>query len=59
MATNGTVESFAPPDVLAALMTMRGGETEAKKTAHAYLERFQKSVCPSLTALTGQTTVSS
>lgn len=44
MATNGTPDSFAPPDVLAAVMTMRGGEAEAKKSAHAYLERFQKSV---------------
>lgn len=44
MATNGAQEAFAPPDVLAAVMTMRGGEQEAKKQAHEYLERFQKSV---------------
>ncbi|KAH7017336.1 armadillo-type protein [Ilyonectria destructans] len=43
MATNGAQEAFAPPDVLAAVMTMRGGEQEAKKQAHEYLERFQKS----------------
>lgn len=43
MATNGAPESFAPPDVLAAVMTMRTGEPEAKKQAHEYLERFQKS----------------
>jgi transportin-3 len=44
MATNGAQEAFAPPDVLAAVMTMRSGEQEAKKHAHEYLERFQKSV---------------
>ncbi|KAK7398420.1 Nuclear import receptor [Neonectria punicea] len=43
MATNGAQEAFAPPDVLAAVMTMRSGEQEAKKQAHEYLERFQKS----------------
>ncbi|KAH7160891.1 armadillo-type protein [Dactylonectria macrodidyma] len=43
MATNGAQEAFAPPDVLAAVLTMRGGEQEAKKQAHEYLERFQKS----------------
>ncbi|KAF4469623.1 hypothetical protein FALBO_3490 [Fusarium albosuccineum] len=43
MATNGAQEAFAPPDVLAAVMTMRSGEQEAKKHAHEYLERFQKS----------------
>lgn len=44
MATNGAQESFAPDDVLGAVMTMRNGEQETKKKAHAYLERFQKSV---------------
>ena len=44
MATNGGQESFAPDDVLGAVMTMRNGEQETKKKAHAYLERFQKSV---------------
>lgn len=44
MATNGNQETFAPDDVLAAVMTMRGGEQESKKKAHEYLERFQKSV---------------
>ncbi|KFH44036.1 hypothetical protein ACRE_052070 [Hapsidospora chrysogenum ATCC 11550] len=43
MATNGSEEAFAPADVLAAVMTMRGGEQENKKKAHEYLERFQKS----------------
>lgn len=44
MATNGAQEAFAPSDVLAAVMTMRGGEQDTKKQAHEYLERFQKSV---------------
>ncbi|TDZ27748.1 Uncharacterized protein CTRI78_v012193 [Colletotrichum trifolii] len=43
MATNGTQEAFALSDVLSAMVTMRGGEQEPKKKAHAYLERFQKS----------------
>ncbi|KAH6607611.1 hypothetical protein Trco_003924 [Trichoderma cornu-damae] len=43
MATNGTQEAFTPTDVLGAVMTMRSGEQEAKKKAHEYLERFQKS----------------
>ncbi|KAM5348232.1 hypothetical protein ACJ41O_008056 [Fusarium nematophilum] len=43
MATNGAQEAFAPPDVLAAVMTMRSGEQAAKKHAHEYLQRFQKS----------------
>ncbi|KAF7561706.1 hypothetical protein G7046_g2434 [Stylonectria norvegica] len=43
MASNGAQEAFAPNDVLAAVMTMRSGEQEAKKQAHEYLERFQKS----------------
>lgn len=51
MATNGALEAFAPPDVLAAVMTMRSGEQDAKKKAHEYLERFQKSVGPVLSIL--------
>jgi transportin-3 len=43
MAANGAQEAFAPSDVLGAVMTMRSGEQEAKKKAHEYLERFQKS----------------
>ncbi|TFB03438.1 hypothetical protein CCMA1212_004428 [Trichoderma ghanense] len=43
MATNGSQEAFAPTDVLGAVMTMRSGEQEAKKKAHEYLQRFQKS----------------
>ncbi|UKZ47233.1 hypothetical protein TrVGV298_001449 [Trichoderma virens] len=49
MATNGTQEAFAPTDVLGAVMTMRSGEQEAKKKAHEYLERFQKSAEPEAT----------
>ena len=44
MATNGAHDAFAPSDVLAAVMTMRSGEQDAKKKAHEYLESFQKSV---------------
>lgn len=44
MATNGAQDAFAPADVLAAVLTMRGGEQESKKKAHEYLEQFQKSV---------------
>ncbi|SPN99677.1 related to importin MTR10 [Cephalotrichum gorgonifer] len=43
MATNGAQESYAPSDVLAALVTMRGSEQVAKKRAHEFLETFQKS----------------
>ncbi|KEZ41133.1 Karyopherin [Scedosporium apiospermum] len=44
MATNGAQESYALPDVLAALATMRGSEHQAtKKRAHEFLENFQKS----------------
>ena len=51
MATNGSQESFAPSDVLAAVMTMRTGEQDNKTKAHHYLERFQKSVRASKTSL--------
>ena len=44
MATNGAQEAYAPGDVLAALVTMRGSEQETKKRAHEFLEGFQKSV---------------
>lgn len=44
MAANGAQDNFSPSDVLAAVMTMRSGEQEAKKKAHVYLESFQKSV---------------
>lgn len=37
-------EEFTPSSVLAAMMTMRTGDTAQKKSAHAYLEKFQKSV---------------
>ncbi|KAM0281800.1 hypothetical protein ACHAQH_003382 [Verticillium albo-atrum] len=43
MAANGAQGSYSPENVLAAVVTMRGGEREAKKQAHEYLERFQKS----------------
>lgn len=40
---NGVTAGFAP--VLSAMATMRDGQREQKKAAHAYLESFQKSVC--------------
>ena len=44
MATNGTPQAFAPGEVLQAMQTMRGSDTDKKKKAHEYLESFQKSV---------------
>lgn len=44
MATNGDQQAFAPTDVLAAVLTLRGGEQQAKEKAHEYLQSFQKSV---------------
>lgn len=48
MAANGSQQAFTPEDVLQAMVTMRGGDTDKKKRAHEYLEGFQKSVssCP-------------
>ncbi|CAI6090045.1 unnamed protein product [Clonostachys chloroleuca] len=43
MATNGDQQAFAPTDVLAAVLTLRGGEQQAKEKAHEYLQSFQKS----------------
>lgn len=41
---NAAQQAFAP--VLAALATMQGNVERAQKIqAHAYLEKFQKSVC--------------
>lgn len=45
MASNGAQAAYTPENVLAAVVAMRGTEREAKKQAHEYLERFQKSVC--------------
>lgn len=45
MATNGGAQpAFGPDEVLQAMLTMRGGDSEKKKKAHEYLELFQKSV---------------
>ena len=44
MATNGTHQAFAPGEVLQAMQTMRGSDSDKKKKAHEYLESFQKSV---------------
>ncbi|KAH6681136.1 karyopherin [Plectosphaerella plurivora] len=43
MASNGAQAAYTPENVLAAVVAMRGTEREAKKQAHEYLERFQKS----------------
>ncbi|KXJ92412.1 exportin 1-like protein [Microdochium bolleyi] len=43
MAANGSHQAFTPEDVLQAMVTMRGGDTDKKKRAHEYLESFQKS----------------
>jgi transportin-3 len=44
MASNGTQAAYPPEQVLQAMLTMRGSDTERKKTAHKFLEGFQKSV---------------
>jgi len=44
MAANRSQQAFTPEDVLQAMVTMRGGDTDKKKRAHEYLEGFQKSV---------------
>jgi transportin-3 len=47
MATNGTpTAALALNDVVAAVTKMRTGDNDAKKKAHEYLEKFQKSVRP-------------
>ncbi|KAI0012954.1 exportin 1-like protein [Xylariaceae sp. FL0662B] len=43
MAANGAQTAFAPEEVLQAMLTMRGGDSDKKKKAHEYLEGFQKS----------------
>jgi transportin-3 len=44
MASNGaSAPTFALADVVAAVTTMRTGDNAAKKKAHEYLEKFQKS----------------
>ncbi|KAK4130186.1 ARM repeat-containing protein [Trichocladium antarcticum] len=43
MASNGVQETFAVPNVLAAMLTMRSGDNDKKKIAVDYLGRFQKS----------------
>lgn len=53
MASNGTQETFAVPNVLAAMLTMRSGDNDKKKVAVDYLGRFQKSVSPTLSELPG------
>ncbi|KAI0599384.1 exportin 1-like protein [Biscogniauxia sp. FL1348] len=52
MATNGSQQAFAPEDVLQAMLTMRGGDSDKKKKAHDYLESFQKSTVAWTTTIT-------
>jgi len=44
MATNGALAPFTPQNVLAAMVTMRGGDSSKKEVAMDYLFKFQKSV---------------
>lgn len=44
MATNGAQQAFPLADVLQAMLTMRGGDSEKKGRANVYLGEFQKSV---------------
>ncbi|KAH6634540.1 armadillo-type protein [Chaetomium sp. MPI-SDFR-AT-0129] len=43
MASNGPQDTFAAPNVLAAMLTMRTGDNDKKKVAVDYLGKFQKS----------------
>ncbi|KAI1825541.1 exportin 1-like protein [Xylaria intraflava] len=43
MATNGAQQAFVLDDVLQAMLTMRGGDSERKERATKYLGDFQKS----------------
>ncbi|KAI0379774.1 ARM repeat-containing protein [Hypomontagnella monticulosa] len=52
MATNGVQQAFSPDEVLQAMLTMRGGDSEKKKKAHEYLELFQKSAVAWTTTIT-------
>ncbi|KAK3948697.1 armadillo-type protein [Pseudoneurospora amorphoporcata] len=43
MASNGAADGFTTPNVLQAMLTMRGGDSSTKKAAMDYLQNFQKS----------------
>ncbi|TGJ79336.1 hypothetical protein E0Z10_g9429 [Xylaria hypoxylon] len=43
MATNGAQQAFVLADVLQAMLTMRGGDSDKKEKATKYLGEFQKS----------------
>lgn len=45
MASNSAADAMSPDAVLAAMMTMRGGDATRKQAAMDYLSSFQKSVC--------------
>jgi transportin-3 len=44
MASNGAQAAFPPEQVLEAMLTMRSNNADRKKSAHKFLEEFQKSV---------------
>lgn len=44
MATNGAQQAFGLANVLQAMLTMRGGDSDKKERATKYLGEFQKSV---------------
>ncbi|KAI1400383.1 ARM repeat-containing protein [Hypoxylon fuscum] len=52
MASNGTQQAFSLDEVLQAMLTMRGGDSDKKKKAHEYLESFQKSSTAWTTTIT-------
>ncbi|KAH8158468.1 hypothetical protein CIB48_g9779, partial [Xylaria polymorpha] len=43
MATNGAQQAFVLADVLQAMLTMRGGDSDKKERATKFLGEFQKS----------------
>jgi len=51
MATNGAHAPFTPQNVLAGMVTMRGGDSSKKEAAMDYLFKFQKSVRTNLASL--------
>ncbi|KAL7628104.1 Nuclear import receptor [Parahypoxylon ruwenzoriense] len=52
MAANGAQRTFGPDEVLQAMLTMRGGDSNKKMEAHEYLESFQKSPTAWTTTIT-------
>ncbi|CAJ2512913.1 Uu.00g010320.m01.CDS01 [Anthostomella pinea] len=52
MATNGAQQTYHPEEVLQAMLTMRGGDSDKKQKAHEYLGGFQKSTGAWTTTIT-------